>query len=190
MIALLKGIPQNGTTIGNPNAPVTVTEFGDLACPTCQTFALTSEQQLISDAVRPGKVKLVYRGFETASSTANNGEYAASQIAARAAGLQQRAWYYILLFYYQQGSELSPYITDSYLQGLAQQVPGLKLPKWQADRNDPTLANEVTADGKAATTLGVAGTPAIFVSGPKGTGQATSAVPTLGELQTLIQQVR
>ena len=47
-----------------------------------------SEQQLIDNEVRAGKVKLVYRGLETASSDANSGEYAASQIAARAAGLQ------------------------------------------------------------------------------------------------------
>jgi protein-disulfide isomerase len=101
--ALLKGIPQSGNTLGNPKAAVTVTEFGDLVCPVCQDFALTSEAELISKDVRAGKVKLVYRGLETASSTANPGEYVASQVAARAAGLQGREWDYVLLWYHEQG---------------------------------------------------------------------------------------
>ena len=38
----LHGIPQSGNTLGNPKAPVTITEYGDLVCPTCDDFALTS----------------------------------------------------------------------------------------------------------------------------------------------------
>src|ERR1039458_6420342 len=83
VIALLKGIPQNDNTLGKASAPVTVTEYGDLVCPICKDLALTAEQQLIANEVRAGKVKLVYRGLETASSQANGGGHAASQIAAR-----------------------------------------------------------------------------------------------------------
>ena len=191
VIALLKGIPQNGNTLGNPNAPVTITEYGDLVCPVCKDFALGPEQQIITSLVRTGNAKLVYRGYETASQTANNGEYAASQIAARAAGLQQRAWQYILLWYNEQGDETTPYVTDAYMQGLAQQVPGLKLATWQADRNNAALANAVTADGQAATAAGAGGTPAVFFTGSKGTVQYTaSAFPTLAQSLALVTQVR
>ena len=192
VISLLKGIPQNGNTLGKASAPVTILEYGDLVCPVCQQFALTSEQQLISSAVRTGKVKLVYRGLETASQGANNGEYAASQIAARAAGVQHRAWQYILLWYNQQGDETTSYVTDPYMQGLAQEIPGLNLTKWQADRNSASLANAVTADSQAAAAAGATGTPTIFVTGPKGTQQfndPNSAVPSLAQLQALITQV-
>jgi protein-disulfide isomerase len=192
VIALLKGIPQTETTLGKSSAPVTITEYGDLVCPICKDFAVTSEAQLISGPVRSGKVKLVYRGFETASQGANSGEYAASQIAARAAGLQQRAWQYILLWYNQQGDETTSYVTDAYMQGLAQEIPGLNLTKWQADRNSATLANDVTADTQAAGILGVNGTPAIFATGRKGTVQFSdpnTAVPSLAQLQTLIAHV-
>jgi protein-disulfide isomerase len=192
VISLLKGIPQTDTTLGKSSAPVTVTEYGDLVCPICKDFALASEAQLISTAVRSGKVKLVYRGFETASQSANNGEYAASQIAARAAGLQHRAWQYILLWYNQQGDETTSYVTDAYMQGLAQEIPGLNTTKWQSDRNNATLANAVTADTQAAGILGVNGTPAIFATGRKGTVQFSdpnTAVPSLAQLQTLIARV-
>ena len=192
VISLLKGIPQTDTTLGKSSAPVTITEYGDLVCPICKDFAVTSEAQLISGPVRSGKVKLVFRGFETASQSANNGEYAASQIAARAAGLQHLAWQYILLWYNQQGDETTSYVTDAYMQGLAQEIHGLNLTKWQSDRNSPTLANAVTSDTQAAGILGVTGTPAIFATGHKGTVQFSdpnTAVPSLAQLQTLIARV-
>src|SRR5437764_10195762 len=68
----LAGIPQSGATIGNPNAKVTVTEFGDLECPICREFATGAEQQLIANDVRSGKVKLVYKSLETATGSAPN----------------------------------------------------------------------------------------------------------------------
>ena len=82
----LAGIPQHGTTLGNPNAPVTITEWGDLVCRTCDAFALDSETQIIDALVKTGKAKLVYRAYDTASSYANEGEFSAGQVAVKAAG--------------------------------------------------------------------------------------------------------
>ena len=192
LLALLSGIPQHGNTLGQPTAPVTVTEYGDLTCPIGREFARGSEAQLISDVVASGRAKLVYRGFETTSATANAGEYAASQIAARAAGLQDRAWYYILLFYDRQRAETTRYVTDGFMRGIAAAVPGLNLAKWRAARRDAALAAAVIADGRAASAAGVTGTPAIFVSGRRGTLQFSdpnTAVPTLPQLQSLITRV-
>jgi protein-disulfide isomerase len=190
--ALLKGIPQNGNTVGNANAPVTVTEYGDLVCPICQQFAFTSEQQLIDSEVRAGKVKLVFRGLETASSTANGGEYVASQVAARAAGLQHRAWQYILLWYYEQGDETTPYVTNAFMQNIAAQVPGLNLTKWQTDRNSATLANDVTADTRAAAAVGLDNppqTPSITFDGPKGAAPPIVGLASYAQLQSEIQPI-
>jgi protein-disulfide isomerase len=168
---------------------VTVTEYGDLVCPVCQDFALTSEQQLIASDVRAGKVKIVYRGLETASSTANAGEYVASQVAARAAGLQNREWYYVLLWYNEQGSEDVPYVTDSYMQGLAAQVPGLNLPSWQAARNSQTLANDVSEDARAANAAGFSSTPSLAITGPKGSATPIVGVDPYATIEAEIQQV-
>jgi protein-disulfide isomerase len=189
---LLKGIPQNGNTLGKASAPVTVTEYGDLVCPICQQFTFTSAQQLINHEVRAGKVKFVYRGLETASSTANAGEYVASQVAARAAGLQHRAWQYILLWYYEQGDELTPYVTNAFMQNIASQIPGLDLTKWQTDRNSATLANDVQADAQAAAALGLANppqTPSITFNGPKGAAPPIVGLASYGQLQSEIQAI-
>jgi protein-disulfide isomerase len=190
VIALLKSIPEHDNVLGQPTAPVTITEFGDLACPACQAFALSSEQQLISHDVRDGTVKLVYRGMETASQDANAGEYTAGQIAARAAGLQNREWYYVLLWYHEQQSEDTPYVTDAFMQGLATQVPGLNLARWEADRDDPALARDVTKDTQTANADGFDATPSLTFTGPKGPAQPISAVPTYAGLTAAIKAVQ
>jgi protein-disulfide isomerase len=198
--SLLKGIPQ-GTddSLGKPNAPVTITEYGDLVCPTCDAFALSSEKQLITSDVRTGKVRLVFRGLETASGDANGSEYVATQVAARAAAQQKLGWDYIMLTYDEQPStvggkdaELTSYVSAKYLKGLAEQVPGLNLAKWQSDLSSKALANDVTGDNAAATAAGATGTPTLFVSGPKGTvagNTNSSPIPTLAALQATIAQV-
>jgi len=72
-------------------------------------------------------------------------------------------WNYIETFYHEQGEEDTGYVTESYLQGLAQQVPGLNLPKWTSDRSNPELASQVTADGQAANSVGFTGTPSFLI---------------------------
>lgn len=187
---LLAGIPQHGNTLGNPNAKVTVTEFGDLECPVCKDFALGAENQLIANEVRSGKAKLVYRSLETATGNGPNpGVFPTQQAAALAAGLQQRAWNYIELFYHEQGTEDTSYVNDSYLDGLAHQVSGLNFSQWNTDRTSSTLTSQVTQDEQAAAAKGYNSTPTIVVSGPKGQAQPIVGDTDYGSLQQAIQSV-
>ena len=177
--SLLSGIPQSGVTLGSPTAKVTVTEFGDLECPVCKEFATTSENQLISNDVRSGKVKLVYRSLETATGNGPNASWwVPQQSAAYAAGAQNKAWYYIELFYHEQGDEATSYVNQSYLQGLAQQVPGLNYAAWQSARSSSQYAAQVTADEQAARASRFDSTPTIVIQGPKGQAQPIVGVPS------------
>ncbi|MGD0981387.1 MAG: thioredoxin domain-containing protein [Solirubrobacteraceae bacterium] len=200
---LLNGIPENGNVLGNPNAPVTITEYGDLVCSTCDYFAVSSEPLLIADDVRDGKVKLEYRAAETSSAYANGSEFVNTQVAARAAGLQDREWYFLIILYDEQphlingkAAELEKYVTTAYLQNRAAQVPGLNLIKWQENLVNPTLIGDVHADLAAGNQLGVVSTPTVFVKGPKGDVQWDKGSDTLPatatalrQLQSLIKQV-
>jgi protein-disulfide isomerase len=184
---LLTGIPQSGARLGSPTAPVTLTYFGDLECPICQEFTLGSFPQLVANEVRAGKVQVVYRAFETA--TRDPQTFQTQEVAALAAGEQQRFWNYLELFYHEQGQEGTGYVTESYLQGLAHQIPGLNLVKWQGDRSNAALINQVQSDGQAGTTAGVTGTPTLIFQGPHGKATPSSAVPTYSQLQQTIKQV-
>jgi protein-disulfide isomerase len=165
---LIGGIPQSGNTLGSATAPVTLAYFGDLQCPVCRSFTEGALKPLIETDVRSGKLRVEYRSLQTA--TPEPETFKTQQVAALAAGKQQKAWYYIELFYRQQGEEKSGYVTDTYLQGLAQQVPGLNLTKWASDRSNPELASQVASDGQAANTLGFTGTPS-FTIGKTGGAQ-------------------
>ncbi len=163
--ALVGGIHQSGNVLGNPNAPVTLQYFGDLECPICKEFTLGDLPTLIPKYVRTGKLKIEYHSMETATHEPET--FRTQQIAALAAGKQNLGWYYIELFYHEQGEEDSGYVTESYLQGLAQQVPGLNLPDWSAARNDSALTEQITRDSQTVTQQGFTGTPS-FLLGKSG----------------------
>ncbi len=158
---LLGGIPQNGNTLGSQTAPVTLQYFGDLECPICRQFTEGALKPLVEKYVRPGKLKIEYRNLETA--TREPETFRTQQIAALAAGKQKKAWDFIELFYHQQGQEDTGYVTESYLQKLAQQVRGMNLPKWSADRANGEFTNTITTDAQAANNAGFTGTPSFLI---------------------------
>ncbi len=167
--SLLAGIPQSGNTLGSPKAPVTLQYFGDLECPICREFTEGALKPLIEKYVRTGKLKIEYRNLETA--TREPETFRTQQIAALAAGKQQKAWDYIELFYHQQGEEDTGYVSEKYLQELAKQVPGLNLTAWTADRDNPGFTNTVTSDAQAATAAGFTGTPSFLIGKTGGSTQ-------------------
>src|SRR5690348_412855 len=66
----LNGIPQNGSVLGKPNAPVTMTYYGDLECPVCRDFTLQTIPSVVRTYVRSGKMKIDYRNLQTATGDA------------------------------------------------------------------------------------------------------------------------
>jgi len=57
--------PDGGFVVGNPQAPITLIEFADFACPHCQEYHPTITQYL-NDYVMTNKAKFEYRVFPTA----------------------------------------------------------------------------------------------------------------------------
>ena len=167
VVSLLHGIPQSTITIGDPNAPVTIQYFGDLECPFCKEFTLKALPTIIQKYVRTGKAKIEYHSMETA--THEKETFQTQQVAALAAGKQNRMWDFVELFYHEQGEEDTGYVTEKYLQGLAAQIPGLNLSQWSENRNDPAYPSQVLADAQAANQNGFTGTPSFMIGKTGGT---------------------
>lgn len=185
---LLSGTTQSGAVLGNPKAPVTMTYYGDLECPVCSDFTLSGGfPQLVANDVKAGRVKVVYRSFQTA--TPDPQTFDTQQAAALAAGEQNRFWNFVELFYREQGQEGSGYVTSSYLLGLAKQVPGLNLSQWQSSRSASSLAAQVRAEGQTGKSIGVNATPAFVFQGPKGTTTPTAGVLSYSDLESAITRV-
>jgi protein-disulfide isomerase len=185
------GIPQSGARLGNPNAPVTMTYFGDYECPVCQAFTLEGGfPQLVQNDVRSGKVQVLYKSFCTATCNGpGQSVFNTQQVAGLAAGEQNKFWQYTELFYHEQGQEDTGYVNENYLTGLANQVTGLNLTQWQSDRSNPNLAAQVASDGTNGQAIGVQGTPTLIFKGPKGQASPNASVPTYAQLQATIKQV-
>ena len=158
---LLADIPQSANALGSASAPVTLQYFGDLECPFCRDFTLEVLPSIIERWVRADDLRIEYHALETA--TREPEVFVAQQVAALAAGKQDRAWHFIETFYREQGEEGSGYVTDRFLQGIASEVPGLNLSQWNSDRSDPRLARAIAADEQAAESAGLNGTPSFLI---------------------------
>jgi protein-disulfide isomerase len=165
--ALLNGIPQKANVLGSSTAPVTLQYFGDLECPICKEFTLGALPTVIQKWVRTGKLKIEYRSLETA--TREPEVFKTQQVAALAAGKQNKMWYFVETFYHEQGEENTGYVNEKYLQEIAQQVPGMSLATWTSDRTDSALEAEVTSDAQAANNAGFTGTPSFLLGKSGGT---------------------
>jgi protein-disulfide isomerase len=194
VLAMLDGIPQSGTVLGNPNAPVTVLLFDDLECPLCRDLALGDAgglPMLIQRDVRDGRVKIQYRSFCTSTcSGPGRRVFDTQQAAAYAAGAQHLFWDYAQLFYNEQGQEDTDYATQRYLNSLAEQIPKLDLKTWQTDRSDPVFLSQLRGDAAAANSAGITGTPTVIVEGPRGSEHVVGSLPPYATLRHAIEQVR
>jgi protein-disulfide isomerase len=187
--SLLGGIPQSGTVLGDPKAPVTLQYFADLECPICKDFTVGALEQIIPQWVRTGKVKIEYRSLQTA--TREPEVFRSQQVAALAAGKQNKMWSFAETFYREQGEEGSGYVTEQYLQKIAQQVPGLNLPAWTAARNDTALASELVTDAQLAAAQGFTGTPSFLIGKTGGAAQKLeyTSLNDAGSFNTAIEKL-
>jgi protein-disulfide isomerase len=117
---LFAGIPQHGTSLGDPDAPVVMTEFADPQCPFCAQYAKDVLPALVDRYVRTGQVRLELNLLTFLGADSDR----AARMAL-AAGLQNRMWQFAELLYRAQGPENSGYVTDDFLHELAEAVPGL-----------------------------------------------------------------
>lgn len=178
------GIPSKGNVVGYANAPVTVTEFGDLRCPVCREFDSSVIPDVLQKLVRTHKVKLMYRHWPILG---DNSVYASR--AAYAAGQQNKLWEYALVVYYNQGDENSNWFTKSYARAVAYSI-GLNLKKFDSDFDDMSAINEqVAAVNAAADQHNFTGTPSVFVTGPKKTDDLSSITPAYSDIAKAVAKV-
>jgi protein-disulfide isomerase len=73
---------------GQPDAPVTVLEYGDFQCPACRFFATQVEAGITADYIETGKVRFIYHDYPLPQ----HGNAVVAAEAARCAGDQGAFW--------------------------------------------------------------------------------------------------
>jgi protein-disulfide isomerase len=170
--AMLQGIRQSATSLGDPRAPLVLTEFADLQCPFCRDYALNVLPQIIQRYVRPNKLRLELR---LRRFIGPDSDIAAR--AANAAATRDRMWNFVDLFYSNQGQENSGYVTDAFLSRIAT-AAGVAA-KLALDAGSSAAMEKPVLEAEAqARAAGLASTPS-FLIGRNGRQGKVLTVPSL-----------
>lgn len=160
---LLDGIPQHGTVLGRPDAPVRIVEFAGLQCPYGREYTLGALPQLVRDYVRTGKVQMQFEDMSFIGPDSMNAGHVAAGAAAR-----DKLWNFVALMYLNQGPENTGYATPSYLRSLLRAIPGLDVgAALRTSRSSSADAALTTATSLAAE-AGITGTPSFLIGRSNG----------------------
>jgi protein-disulfide isomerase len=174
---LFDGIEEHNGVLGDPNAPLTLTEYVDLQCPICAAAARDTLPTLVRDYVRTGKVKLEARTLQFIGPDSVR----AARVAAGAAD-QDRLWPFLEAFYSAQGQENSGYVTDGFLRSVAKAagVDAAAALKAANGAGAQDRLNRANADAQA---LGIDSTPTFTIA--RGNGKPHVLASGAQDPQTL-----
>lgn len=143
---------------GRQSAPVVLEEFGDYQCPPCGMMhpVLKKIGEDYGD-----RVAIVFRNFPLQKIHKN--AFSASR-AAEAAGMQGKFWEMNNLIYTNQKAWSDSAEPRPLFESYARQL-NLDIDKFKADAEKPETVSRILADFQRGDSLGVTGTPSIFLNG-------------------------
>ena len=152
---------ENGSPyLGDPNAPITLVEFGDYQCFFCNKFFHSTEQKLLENYVDTGKVKMIFKDFTIIGPDSKTAAHAA-----HCADDQDLFWQYHDMLYNNWNGENNGWASSENLLRMAQDV-GLDIDKFTDCMLNEIHTQIISASNADARTLGLTGTPGFFVISP------------------------
>src|SRR5438477_4043225 len=141
---------------GNPNAPVTLEEFGDFQCPPCGSFATFSEQLLKE---YDSRLRIVFRNFPLSAH-----EHAReAALAAEAAGFQGKFWEMHDTLYREQSAWSKAPNARELFESYAGTL-GLNMDQLNKDMDSEKARKRVDSDHALGDSLGIKVTPTLFIN--------------------------
>ena len=143
--------------LGNPNAPITMVEFGDYQCTFCSKFFHETENSIITNYIKTGKVKILFKDYIILGQDSIN-----AANAAHCANDQKLFWEYHSMLYNNWAGEDTGWADLAHLHEFANTL-GLDMDVFSTCMSDlkwNELVNLSSIDGQK---LGVSGTPTFFV---------------------------
>jgi protein-disulfide isomerase len=151
--------PVDGRIAGEPDAAVSVVEWGDYQCPACLAFNREAKPVLVEEYVNTGKITFEFRDFAFLGPES----FKAAE-AAWCAADQDRFWDYHDTLYANQGSENSGVFSDDRLKEMA---AILELDENQFNECFDSRVHEedVVVSYEDGSALGVNSTPTLVIDG-------------------------
>ena len=152
-------IPTDGLTIGSPDAPVKITEYGDYQCPFCTRFAEDAFPPLLAEYIATGKVQFTYIPMSFL------GDESVSAVeAALIANDQGKFWTMHETIYANHDGENEGAYSDARLRTMAE-LSGLDMDAYNTSMSDATYKDDVTKYAAQAQADGVSSTPSLVLNG-------------------------
>ncbi len=151
-------------TLGDEDAPVTVIEYGDFQCPVCQNFESQVFHQLKSEYIDSGQVKFVWKDFpltqihDWAQIAASTQECVYQQ--------DEDAFWAVKEKIFANQGDLTVSNAQSQIVSWAEEE-GVAESDVEACMANENPINEVQSDLGEGQSLGVQGTPTVFIEGQR-----------------------
>ena len=148
---------QGATMLGNPNAEITIVEFGDYQCTFCYKFHDETMDKINQKYIKTANVNFIYKDFPL------NGEQSilASE-ASYCAQKQNKFWEYHDMLYNNWGGENTGWITKNVLHGFARDV-GLNLDEFSQCLENSEYRQKVLDNEQFAREIGINATPSFLI---------------------------
>jgi protein-disulfide isomerase len=151
-----------GIKYGPDSARVRLLVFSDYQCPACQHFASNGEKSLRSEYINSGKVQMIYYDFPLTE--IHKWAFMAARAGRCAEDQGKFTEYHDQLFANQSDWSFEQSAPTGRFEGYAKDV-GLDVAKFKTCLNSDRHADLVSANRALGTSLGVRGTPALFMNG-------------------------
>lgn len=175
-------LPQSGNTVGDPDAPVEIVEYGDISCPACKSASEDVVPEIIDEFVAPGEARLTFRPIAFINASSERGA-----LGAEAAAMQDAIWPFVDVLYVNQGPETEDWLTDEMMEEIVEGL-GLDGDQWRTDYDSEAVASAFFERSEQATADNVSATPTFVVSGPRGE-RTVEGVANLSEFEDAIAEV-
>ena len=152
-------------SLGSPEAPVKVVEFGDYKCPACRQFHQDVYPKVLLDYIDMNLVEFFFINFQFLGPDSTTAGIAGECIYNEN---KNAFWDYFNTLYENQGPESQTWATpERILELVKQSVHGVDEAALRQCIQQKKYEAEVEADKQLGLAAGVTGTPSIFVNGTK-----------------------
>ena len=156
---LFGGIPQQGTVLGSPKAPVTMVEYIDLQCSACRLFETETMPSIVRRYVRTGKLRIEARPIVAIGPDSERGV-----LGSLAAARQDRLFDFAQILYDNQGPENGGWLTNGMVKTAAASIPRLDVPSFERALGSDAVRVQAKKFADDATAANVSGTPTVYVA--------------------------
>ena len=152
-----ENLMQGSTILGNPDAKITIVEFGDYQCTFCYKFHDETMKKIDQAYIKTENVNFVYRDFPL-----NGSQSILASEASYCAQKQNKFWEYHDTLYNNWGGENTGWITKNVLLGFANDIK-LDLDSFSQCLENSEFKQKVLDNEQFAREIGIDATPSFLI---------------------------